>query len=135
MVAIFYILGDAPDLALTQLVVETLTLVIFLLVLDKLPAYYGVVDRVRGLRDAALSLLVGGTVALTVLLSTSATPENPITPYFIEEAVPQGGGGNVVNVILVDFRGFDTMGEISVVGMAALSVLTLVAMRERGETQ
>ncbi len=135
MVAIFYILGSAPDLALTQLVVETLTLVIFLLVLDKLPAYYGGVDRWRGIRDAALSLLVGGTVALTVLLSTASTPDDGIAPYFVEEAVPQGGGGNVVNVILVDFRAFDTMGEISVVGMAALSVLTLVAMRERGETQ
>jgi multicomponent Na+:H+ antiporter subunit A len=135
MVAIFYILGAAPDLALTQLVVETLTLVIFLLVLDKLPAYYGGVDRWRGLRDAALSLVVGGTVALTVLLSTARTPDDGIASYLVEQAVPEGGGGNVVNVILVDFRGFDTLGEISVVGMAALSVVTLVAMRERGETQ
>jgi multicomponent Na+:H+ antiporter subunit A len=135
MVAIFYILASAPDLALTQLVVETLTLVIFLLVLDRLPAYYGGVAPGRGVRDAALSVVVGGTVALTVLLSTAASPDDGIAEYFVEEAVPQGGGGNVVNVILVDFRAFDTLGEISVIGMAALSVLTLIAMRQRGEAQ
>ncbi|WP_276300879.1 hydrogen gas-evolving membrane-bound hydrogenase subunit E [Halorussus lipolyticus] len=135
MVAVFYVLADAPDLALTQLVVETLLLVIFLLVLDKLPAFYGNTDRGKMVRDGVLSAVVGATVFVTVLVSTAATPEDGIAQFFLEEAVPQGGGGNVVNVILVDFRAFDTMGEIAVVAMAALSVLTLVAMRERGETQ
>jgi len=145
MVAIFYILANAPDLALTQLVVETLVLVIFLLVLDKLPPFYGELDRGRALRDGVLSLAVGATVALTVLASTNATPDNELVPFFLERAgVPKehgpvlvdwGGGGNVVNVILVDFRAFDTLGEISVVALAAVSVLTLVGMRERGETQ
>ncbi|MFB6106172.1 MAG: hydrogen gas-evolving membrane-bound hydrogenase subunit E [Halobacteriaceae archaeon] len=135
MVAIFYILASAPDLALTQLVVETLVLLIFLLVLDKLPAFYGELERLRAVRDGALSLVVGGTITLTVLLATSASPEAGIATAFVERALPEGGGGNVVNVILVDFRGFDTMGEISVVAMAAVSVLTLLAMRERGETQ
>ena len=135
MVAVFYVLADAPDLALTQLVVETLVLVIFLLVLDKLPVFYGETGRERMVRDGALSVAVGATVFVTVLVSTAATPADRISRFFLERAVPEGGGGNVVNVILVDFRGFDTMGEISVVAMAALSVLTLVAMRERGETQ
>jgi multicomponent Na+:H+ antiporter subunit A len=133
MVAIFYILASAPDLALTQLTVETLTLVIFVLVLDRLPAYYGDVKTSRFYRDGALSLLVGATVTVTVLVTTSATPEKSIMDYYVGRAIPQGGGGNVVNVILVDFRGLDTLGEISVIAMAALSVLTLVAMRERGE--
>ncbi|WP_276281087.1 hydrogen gas-evolving membrane-bound hydrogenase subunit E [Halorussus caseinilyticus] len=135
MVAVFYVLADAPDLALTQLVVETLTLVIFLLVLDKLPAFYGNAGRGKMIRDGALSVVVGATVFVTVLVSTAASPADGIAHYFVETAVPEGGGGNVVNVILVDFRAFDTLGEISVVAMAALSVLTLVAMRERGETQ
>ncbi|MFB6069881.1 MAG: hydrogen gas-evolving membrane-bound hydrogenase subunit E [Halanaeroarchaeum sp.] len=134
MVAIFYILASAPDLALTQLVVETLTLVIFLLVLDRLPAFYGDLQPRRAARDGVLSVVVGATVAVTVLVSTAATPERGIAQYFVEQSIPMGGGGNIVNVILVDFRGFDTMGEISVVAMAALSVLTLIAMRERGET-
>nr|WP_193570072.1 hydrogen gas-evolving membrane-bound hydrogenase subunit E [Halorussus sp. JP-T4] len=135
MVAVFYVLADAPDLALTQLVVETLLLVIFLLVLDKLPAFYGNAGRGKMVRDGALSVVVGATVFVTVLVSTAAAPAESIAGEFLELSVPEGGGGNVVNVILVDFRAFDTMGEISVVAMAALSVLTLVAMRERGETQ
>ena len=135
MVAIFFVLSSAPDLALTQLVVETLVLVIFLLVLDRLPAYYGEARASRAIRDAAVALVVGATVTLTVLLATAATPDDGIASYFVENAIPEGGGGNVVNVILVDFRAFDTLGEISVVGMAALSVLTLIAMRGRGETQ
>jgi multicomponent Na+:H+ antiporter subunit A len=135
MVAIFYILAAAPDLALTQLVVETLALVIFVLVLDKLPSFYGDIKGTRKYRDAALSLAVGATITVTVLATTAATPDKSIARYFVEQSVPGSGGGNIVNVILVDFRGFDTLGEISVVAMAALSVLTLVAMRERGETQ
>ncbi|MFB6183094.1 MAG: hydrogen gas-evolving membrane-bound hydrogenase subunit E [Haloarculaceae archaeon] len=146
MVAIFYILANAPDLALTQLVIETLVLVIFLLVLDKLPAFYGERPTRRTVRDAAVSLAVGVTVFATVLLSTAGTPEDVIASYFVERApVPaghegafllqHGGGSNIVNVILVDFRAFDTMGEISVISMAALSVITVLAMRERGETQ
>jgi multicomponent Na+:H+ antiporter subunit A len=135
VVAIFYVLAAAPDLALTQLVVETLVLVIFLLVLDRLPAYYGEAMSARAIRDAGLALLVGVTVTLTVLLATAAQPGDGIASYFVENALDPGGGGNVVNVILVDFRAFDTMGEISVIAMAALSVLTLIAMRGRGETQ
>ncbi|MFB6103901.1 MAG: hydrogen gas-evolving membrane-bound hydrogenase subunit E [Halobacteriaceae archaeon] len=145
MVAIFYILASAPDLALTQLVVETLVLVIFLLVLDRLPAFYGSIPTARALRDAALSIVVGATVTITVLVTTAATPAAPIDTYFIERApVPPthdallldyGGGGNVVNVILVDFRAFDTLGEISVIALAGLSVLTLIGLRTQGEPQ
>jgi multicomponent Na+:H+ antiporter subunit A len=145
MVAIFYILADAPDLALTQLVVETLVLVIFLLVLNRLPTFYGRTERSLAIRDGVLSVAVGATVFVTVLLTTSASPREPIARFFVERAgipanhgsvfVDYGGGGNIVNVILVDFRAFDTMGEISVIAMAAVAILTLVRMRERGETQ
>jgi multicomponent Na+:H+ antiporter subunit A len=145
MIAIFYILADAPDLALTQLTVETLVLVIFLLVLDRLPAYYGELARGRAARDVLLSLGVGATVFVTVVLSTAASPNPALSEFLLSRAgVPAehgpvildyGGGGNVVNVILVDFRAFDTLGEISVVAMAALAILTLVRLRERGETQ
>jgi multicomponent Na+:H+ antiporter subunit A len=149
MVAIFYILADAPDLALTQLVIETLVLVIFLLVLDRLPAFYGEANRLRAARDAVLAAAVGVTVFVTVLVTTAASPNPGLREFLVERAgVPPehgyglgapvldwGGGGNVVNVILVDFRAFDTLGEISVVAMAALAVLTLVRMRERGEAQ
>ena len=145
MVAIFYILANAPDLALTQLVVETLVLVIFLLVLDQLPAFYGEPDRLVAARDAVLAVAVGATVFVTVLVSTAADPDPLLRNFLAERAgVPAehgslllnwGGGSNIVNVILVDFRALDTMGEISVVAMAALAILTLVRMRKRGETQ
>jgi multicomponent Na+:H+ antiporter subunit A len=145
MIAIFYILASAPDLALTQLLIETLVLVIFLLVLDRLPAFYGEIRRSRAVRDGALSVLVGATVFVTVLVSTAQSPALDLRRFLVDRAgLPSehgpvladwGGGGNIVNVVLVDFRAFDTMGEISVVAMAALSVLTLIGMRERGETQ
>ncbi|MFC6961459.1 hydrogen gas-evolving membrane-bound hydrogenase subunit E [Halocatena marina] len=144
MVAVFYVLASAPDLALTQLVIETLVLVIFLLVLDKLPEYYGELKRSRAVVDGLIAGAVGVTVALTVLLTTAAHPNDSIAHFFLERApvppnpdpvfVDWGGGGNIVNVILVDFRAFDTMGEISVVAMAALAVLTLIGMRNRGES-
>lgn len=130
MTAIFYVLSRAPDLALTQLVVETLSLVIFLLVLDRLPEFYGKIKNSRKIIDGILSVVVGGTVALTVLLTTSAQPYS-ISEYFIENAVSEGGGTNIVNVILVDFRGFDTLGEITVISMVALAVVTLISMRGR----
>jgi multicomponent Na+:H+ antiporter subunit A len=143
MVAVFFVLADAPDLALTQLVIETLVLIIFLLVLDRLPSWYGTVRRRKAAVDALLAGTVGLTVFVTVLLSTAATPDDGIASFFVETApVPEehgtwivdaGGGSNVVNVILVDFRAFDTMGEISVIAMAALAVLTLIGMRGRGE--
>ncbi|MFB6159650.1 MAG: hydrogen gas-evolving membrane-bound hydrogenase subunit E [Haloferacaceae archaeon] len=144
MVAVLYVLADAPDLALTQLVVETLVLVIFLLVLHRLPAFYGDLGRGRAARDGLLALAVGATVSVTVLLATAARPNDALATFLVERAglpdehghllLDWGGGGNVVNVILVDFRGFDTLGEISVVAMAALAVLTLIRMRDRGET-
>ncbi|WP_306052516.1 hydrogen gas-evolving membrane-bound hydrogenase subunit E [Natronococcus wangiae] len=130
MIAIFYILASAPDLALTQLVVETLVLVIFLLVIEEIPEYYEVSPG-RIARDATLSLLVGATAFVTVLVTTDARPDGTtaIARYYTDHAVPEGGGTNVVNVILVDFRGFDTLGELVVVAVAAVSILTLIVMR------
>jgi multicomponent Na+:H+ antiporter subunit A len=133
MIAIVYILASAPDLALTQLVVETLTLVIFLLVIEELPAFYGEMEGWRTARDAILSLAVGATVFVTVLLSTDG-PESALAGWFTENAVGEGGGTNVVNVILTDFRAFDTLGESVVVVIAAVAVLTVVLMRSRGES-
>jgi len=145
MVAIFYILADAPDLALTQLLIETLVLVIFLLVLDQLPAFYGEIERWIAVRDGVVAAVVGLTVFLTVAVSTAQSPDPDLREYLVATApVPDehpalildyGGGGNVVNVVLVDFRAFDTLGEISVVAMAAISVLTLLGRRNVGGSE
>ncbi|MDY6764445.1 MAG: hydrogen gas-evolving membrane-bound hydrogenase subunit E, partial [Halobacteria archaeon] len=82
-------------------------------------------------RDVLLSVLVGVTVFMSVIAARSGSPDK-IADILLEESVPEGGGHNVVNVILVDFRGLDTLGEISVVLMAAVGVITLLAMRGRG---
>ena len=128
---------SAPDLALTQLAVEVVTMVLFLLGLRWLPKRT-VFDEPRATlasaprtwwrrrRDLALALLVGaGLAALSYALLTRAAPLS-ISPYFLDNALPLGGGTNVVNVMLVDFRAFDTLGEISVLGIVGLTVFALL---------
>jgi len=135
MLAIFFILASAPDLALTQLVVETLVLLIFLLVLQRLPSFYSEVRPLSIARDAGVSILVGAMAFVSVLLTIPGPDADPtgVAAYYAEQAVPGGGGTNVVNVILVDFRAFDTLGELLVVATAAIAILVLVTMRTRGE--
>jgi multicomponent Na+:H+ antiporter subunit A len=136
MLSIFFILASAPDLALTQLVVETLVLLIFLLLLQRLPSFYSDVRRFVLARDAGVSVLVGAMAFTSVLMTAPGPGADPtsIASYYTEQAVPGGGGGNVVNVILVDFRAFDTLGELLVVATAAIAILVLVMMRARGES-
>lgn len=132
MVSIYYLLMDAPDLVMTQLVVETLSLIIFLLVLNKLPELKKNISFNRKSRDAVISALAGLTVFLSVIYSTAEKTPDEVAEYYVEHSIPGSGGGNIVNVILVDFRGLDTMGEISVIAMAGLSVFMLFQMRRRG---
>ncbi|RZJ03417.1 MAG: DUF4040 domain-containing protein, partial [Rubrivivax sp.] len=124
---------SAPDLALTQLAVEVVTTVLFLLGLRWLPKRVERDDprtRQRALwrrgRDLLLALLIGaGLAALSYAMLTRQAPQS-ISPFFIERALPEGGGSNVVNVMLVDFRGFDTLGEITVLGIVGLTVYALL---------
>jgi multicomponent K+:H+ antiporter subunit A len=126
---------SAPDLALTQLVVEGVTVVLLLLGLRWLPRReegYGSKNsvvptiRLRRLRDALLSVICGGGLAALTYAVLSRPDVDGISPFFVENALPLGGGLNVVNVILVDFRGFDTFGEITVLGAVALTVFALL---------
>jgi len=135
MLAVFFILASAPDLALTQLVVETLVLLIFLLVLQRLPTFYSETRPLVLARDAGVSILVGATAFVSVLLTAPEPGVEPtsVATYYTAQSIPGGGGTNVVNVILVDFRGFDTLGELLVVTVAAVAILVLVTMRTRGE--
>jgi multicomponent K+:H+ antiporter subunit A len=124
---------SAPDLALTQLAVEVVTTVLFLLGLRWLPKRI-VVDsdrvelraRTRRARDLVLAIVVGaGPAALSYAMLTREAPQS-ISPFLLSRALPEGGGRNVVNVTLVDFRSFDTMGEITVLGIVALTVYALL---------
>jgi multicomponent K+:H+ antiporter subunit A len=124
---------SAPDLALTQLAVEVVTLVLFLLGLrwlphrreqDAPPALAR--NRWRRRRDLLLAVGIGaGLSALSFALLTRHAPLS-ISPFFIAEALPRGGGTNVVNVMLVDFRAFDTLGEITVLSIVGLTVYALL---------
>jgi len=124
---------SAPDLALTQLAVEVVTLVLFLLGLRWLPPRLErdepAIDRRawwRRRRDLVLAIGIGaGLAALSYALMTRQTPLS-LSPFYLAHALPQGGGRNVVNVILVDFRAFDTLGEITVLGIVGLSVYALL---------
>ena len=128
---------SAPDLALTQLSVEAVTTVLFVLGLRWLPKRQEHQDRepsllarvkarARRSRDLLVALGAGiGMATLSYAVMTRKFPQS-ISPFFLERAVPEGGGTNVVNVMLVDFRGFDTLGEITVLGVVALTVYALL---------
>jgi multicomponent K+:H+ antiporter subunit A len=125
---------SAPDLALTQLVVETVTLVLILLGLRWLPRRLEYVDprrtttraRARRGRDVTLAILCGGGAAALAFAVLTRAGKAELGPFFIRNALELAGGRNVVNVILVDFRGFDTFGEITVVGIVAMTVYALL---------
>ncbi|ADG73127.1 NADH/Ubiquinone/plastoquinone (complex I) [Cellulomonas flavigena DSM 20109] len=128
-----FLLYGAPDLAVTQVLVETITLVVFVLVLRRLPPYFS--DRPlagsRWLR-LGLGLAVGLTVAGVALVAPSARVHAPVSTDFATEAYEFGGGKNIVNVTLVDIRAWDTMGELSVLLVAATGVASLVFLSARG---
>ena len=123
---------SAPDLALTQLSVEVVSTVLLLMGLALLPQYSPRESTaLRRTRDGVMALAGGAGVAWVawVLLTRN---HDSISWYFLEKSLPVGGGTNVVNVILVDFRGYDTFGEITVLGIAAIGVLALMdGMRTR----
>ena len=135
VVCLTFLLLSAPDLALTQLMVETVTTVLILLGLRWLPPRQPQLApsprsartaRLRRSRDLLLAILSGLAMAAISYLVLMLPAAPGISQFFLEQAVPQGGGTNVVNVLLVDFRGFDTLGEISVLAIVALTVYGLL---------
>lgn len=129
-VAMLFVLYGAPDLAMTQFAVDTLTVIIFVLVVYHLPRF----GRLSGVRmklaDLALSLAVGGVMAWTLLATRGVQVGEPVSAMIVDRAYTEGFGRNVVNVILVDFRALDTLGEITVLGIAAIGVYTLMRVRD-----
>jgi multicomponent Na+:H+ antiporter subunit A len=127
-VALLYALYGAPDLALTQILVETLTLVLFVLVVLKLPHFSKLSSPRRKSIDAILSACAGLVITLLVLKALYVEPASRVSGYYVEHA-GQAQGKNIVNVILVDFRALDTLGEITVLSVAALGVFALTRLR------
>ncbi len=131
----FYVVQGAPDLALTQFTIETLATVLFVLVLRFLPRRF---TDARAVVTAPVRLAVAGLVGVTVFVlalvaagARSDVSQASISGEMLERSVPDGKGANVVNVILVDFRGLDTLGEITVLAVAALGAVSLARVARR----
>jgi multicomponent Na+:H+ antiporter subunit A len=128
-VALIYVLFGAPDLAMTQVMVETLTVILFVLMFYHLPRFTSFTPRPARARDIVVSLMAGGLVTGLLLAATRRPLVPRLSPFFADESLPYGHGRNIVNVILVDFRGLDTMGEITVLSVAAMGVYALLKLR------
>ena len=128
-VSLVFVYFSAPDLALTQLLVEVATIILMMLALNWLPdtSELDASDtRGRRVRDAVIALTAGGGVTALAWM-VLGRPFDSISPFFLETTLALGGGANAVNVIIVDYRGFDTLGEITVMAIAALVIHALLA--------
>jgi multicomponent Na+:H+ antiporter subunit A len=132
MVSLLFVLFSAADLALTQLLIEVLSTVYLLFLFSVLPARFRNFSPawVRW-RDAGIALAFGLLMTGLVLATATSTMFPPIAPYFLENSISGGKGANVVNVILVDFRGLDTLGEITVLFVALLGIFGLLRFRKQ----
>ncbi|WKN31745.1 proton-conducting transporter membrane subunit [Porifericola rhodea] len=133
-VATIFAFFSAPDVSMTQFLVETITLVFFMLILNRLPRK--LLDTGKRRRKAGqiiLSVLFGGLMSL-ILLSINEVPlASPLKEYYLSQSYPKAKGENVVNVILIDFRALDTMGEITVLAITAIGILALSSLNLKEE--
>lgn len=134
-IALLYALLGAPDLAITQLLIETLTVVLFAFALARLPQFTLERPRLGIARDAILAGSFGLAMACGVGVITATPSSEPVSRFFRLLALAEGHGKNVVNVILVDFRALDTLGEITVLVIAVIGVSVLVARRRMGDVE
>lgn len=135
-VAAIFVLYGAPDLAITQVLIETLTLILLAVVIFRLPEFKNLSPRHTRIRDMIISVCFGAVMTISVIASNIIQLEAPISEYFAEVSYTQAHGKNVVNVILVDYRALDTFGEIVVIAIAAIGVWALLKFpkkHKRGE--
>lgn len=125
-ISLIYLYYSAVDLAITQIIVETLMVVMFVLVLKRLPKFATLSGNSTKIRDAIIALSFGGIMTILALKAISVDLSPSISDYFVDNSALLAHGKNVVNVILVDFRALDTLGEITVLVIAALGVSTLL---------
>jgi len=134
-ITLVFLIYGAVDVAITMLLVETLILILFLLLIYHLPRFTNFSSTASRLRDAAIALTTGGFMTGLVLKATQVNLHPTISEYFIATAKPLANGENIVNVILVDYRALDTLGEITVLAVAALGVVALLKLKtKKGST-
>jgi multicomponent Na+:H+ antiporter subunit A len=125
---LLFVFYSAPDLAMTQFTIDTLTVVLFVLVLFKLPAFLKFSNYPAKLRDGAISIIFGGLIFIIALKVLNEPVTKEISEFYAKNSYTLAKGKNVVNVILVDFRGADTMIEITVLTIAAIGVYSLLKL-------
>jgi multicomponent Na+:H+ antiporter subunit A len=130
-VALLYIFFGAPDLALTQFLVETLIVVLFVLVFRRLPRIESMSDVSTRLRNITVAGAAGVLMAALALTAGETRSSDSVSSYFLDQSVPAGHGRNIVNVILTDFRALDTLGEITVLAVASVGVFALLKARSK----
>jgi multicomponent Na+:H+ antiporter subunit A len=128
-VALIFVHFSAPDLGITQVLVETLTVLLLVLVLVKVPGFSRYSSRMEVFRDAAVAIFAGMVLSAVVMAAIPVQWAPTISSYFIENSYELGKGRNIVNVILVDFRALDTLGEIFVLAIAALGVYSMMKLK------
>ena len=128
-VALIFIHFSAPDLGITQLLVETLTVILLVLVLFKLPPFVNLSSPWERYRDLAVAVFAGVVMTLLMLAVLDIQYFDSISSYYIENSYGLAFGKNIVNVILVDFRQLDTLGEIFVLALAAMGVYSMIKLR------
>ena len=132
--ALIYLMHGAADLAMTQVLVETLTVILVVLVLIHVPRIKDARSTTSRVRDAVVATGAGVMMTLLILAATVAPFDAFISEFYAEASYPLAHGRNIVNVILVDFRALDTMGEVVVVAIAGLAVYALIKMKRFGST-
>ena len=131
-IALIFLLFSAPDLAITQLLIETLTVILLILVLFRMPQFSNLSTPMERVRDMLVAVLTGGLMTLLILtILGQGHLFTSISEYMIDNSVPLGHGHNIVNVILVDFRALDTLGEIFVLSLAAIGVLAMLRLQAK----
>lgn len=131
MIAILFALFSAPDLAITQIMVEALTVILLVLVFHRLPGFSLFRDRYERAIDATVAVLAGAIMAWLILATATVHLPTTVSDQLSRMAKPDAYGRNVVNVILVDFRALDTLGEITVVAVAGLGVYALMKLARK----
>jgi len=128
-ICLIFVFYSAPDLAMTQFAIDTLTVILFVLVLYRLPKYLNLSDNFVRIKDGIIALSFGLLISLLALEVLNEPVNNEIGDFYANNAYILAKGKNVVNVILVDFRGADTLVEISVLAIAAIGVFSLLKLR------
>jgi multicomponent Na+:H+ antiporter subunit A len=135
LIAILFALFSAPDLAITQIMVEALTVILLVLIFYRLPEFSELRTRLARLADALVAVTAGAIMAGLVLATAALHLPSTVSEQLARMSKPEAYGRNIVNVILVDFRALDTLGEITVVAVAGLGVYALIKLRRRRKAE